>query len=102
MTAFETPAHLASWAGVCPGQNESAGKSKPAHTRPGNAHLKAALGIAAMAAARTNGSFFQYRYKGLAARRGPLRALVGIEHSLIIAIWHILSHAQPCRPHLAA
>lgn len=58
MTAFETPAHLSSWAGVRPGQNESTGKSKPARTRPRNANLKAALGIAAMAAARTNGSFF--------------------------------------------
>lgn len=95
MTSFETPAHLASWAGVCPGQHESAGKSKHVRTRPGNAHLKGALGIAAMAAARTSGSFFQQRYKRLAARRGPMRALVAIEHSLIIAIWHILTRHQP-------
>jgi transposase len=102
MTMFETPAHLASWAGVCPGQNESAGISKRSHTRAGNAHLKGALGIAAMAASRTNGSFFQHRYKRLAARRGPLRALVAIEHSLLVAIWHILSHSQPYRAYLTA
>lgn len=102
MTMFETPAHLASWAGVCPGQNESAGISKHSHTRAGNAHLKGALGIAAMAASRMNGSFFQHRYKRLAARRGPLRALVAIEHSLLVAIWHILSHSQPYRAQLTA
>ncbi|MGL3149577.1 IS110 family transposase [Microbacterium sp. A82] len=101
MTAFETPAHLASWAGVCPGQHESAGISKHSHTRAGNAHLKGALGIAAMAAAHTNGSFFQHRYKRLAARRGPLRALVAIEHSLLIAIWHILTRTQPYQAHAA-
>jgi transposase len=76
MSAFETPAHLASWAGVCPGQHESAGRKGSSHTRPGNAHLKGALGIAAMSAARTNGSFFQNRYKRLAARRGASRAIV--------------------------
>ncbi|GAB3809486.1 IS110 family transposase [Humibacter antri] len=95
MTFFETPAHLASWAGVCPGQHESAGKSKHVSTRPGNAHLKGALGTAAMAAVRTNESFFQNRYKRLSARRGPMRALVAIQHSLIIAIWHILTRHQP-------
>ncbi|QIX53705.1 IS110 family transposase [Rhodococcus sp. DMU1] len=99
MTAFETPAHLASWAGVCPGQHESAGRSGPGKTRPGNAHLKGALGIAAMAAARTNGSFFQQRYRRLSARRGPTRALVAVEHSLLVAIWHILTDHEPYRPH---
>ncbi|GBE68228.1 IS110 family transposase [Mycobacterium heckeshornense] len=97
MACFDTPAHLAPWAGVCPAQHESAGKSRQVRARPGNAHLKGALGIAAMAAARTNGSFFQHRYKRLAARRGPPRALVAIEHSLLIAIWHILAHAEPYR-----
>ncbi|KZS62440.1 transposase [Mycobacterium ostraviense] len=97
MTCFDTAAHLASWAGVCPGQHESAGKSRQVHTRPGNAHLKGALGIAAMAAARTNGSFFQHRYKRLAARRGPTRALVAIEHSLLNAVWNILTNGEPYR-----
>jgi transposase len=102
MTAFPSPAHLASWAGVCPGQHESAGRSHGGTTRPGNAHLKAALGIAANAAARTNDSFYQHRYRRLAARRGPLRAQVAIEHSLLTAIWHILTRAEPYRDHAAA
>ena len=54
-----------------------------------------------MTAVHTNGSFFQHRYKRLAARRGPLRALVAIEHSLLIAIWHILTRIQPCRAYAA-
>ncbi len=99
MTAFQTPAHLASWAGVCPGHHESAGRSRSGRTRPGNAHLKGALGIAAMAAARTNGSFFQDRYRRLSARRGPTRALVAIEHSMLTATWHILTQRQPYRQH---
>jgi transposase len=99
MTAFQTPAHLASWAGVCPGQHESAGRRGPATTRPGNTHLKAALGTAAMSAARANGSFYQARYKRLAARRGNMRALVAIEHSLLVAIWHILTNRDPYRDH---
>lgn len=102
MTVFETPAHLASWAGVCPGQHESAGRSGSGKTRPGNAHLKGALGIAAMAAVRTNRSFFQDRYHHLAARRGASRALVAIEHSMLVAIWHILTQRQPYRDHRTA
>ena len=102
MAAFETPAHLASWAGICTGHHESAGKSRSRRTRPGNAHLKGTLGIAAMAATRTNGSFFQNRYRRIASRRGPMRALVAIQHSLIIAIWHILTNVQPYRAHTAA
>ena len=101
MTAFATPAQLASWAGVCPGQHESAGRHGPGTTRHGNTHLKGALGIAAMSAARTNGSFFQNRYRKLAARRGPNRALVAIEHSMLTAIWHILTNHEPYRAHPA-
>lgn len=70
--------------------------------RPAYAHLKGALGITAMAAVRTNGSFFQNRYKRLAARRGPTRTLVAIEHSLLIANWHILTRGEPYRTGQAA
>lgn len=55
-----------------------------------------------MAAARTNGSFFQRRYRRLAARRGKTRALAAIEHSLLDAIWHILTNGEPYRPGQAA
>lgn len=99
MAAFATPAQLASWAGVCPGQHESAGRSGSGKARPGNAHLKGALGIAAMAAMRTNRCFFQDRYRRLAARRGGSRAVVAIEHSMLIAIWHILTRRQPYQEH---
>ena len=92
MTQFPTAAHLASWAGVCPGHNESAGKRKSSHARPGNTHLKGALGIAAMAAVRTNGTYLQARYKRLTSRRGPMRALVAIEHTMIIAMWHMFTN----------
>ncbi|TQC45193.1 IS110 family transposase [Rhodococcus sp. WS4] len=92
MVQFPSAAQLASWAGVCPGHNESAGKVKSSHTRPGNHYLKRALGIAA---ARTNGTYLQARYKRLAGRRGPMRALVATEHSMLIAIWRMLSQRQP-------
>lgn len=95
MSQFLSAAHLASWAGVCPGHNESAGKVKSSHTRPGNHYLKGALGIAAMAAARTNGTYLQARYKRLAGRRGPTRALVATEHSMLVSVWHMLTAHQP-------
>lgn len=100
MTVFPTPAQLVSWAGVCPGQHESAGKSRAVRTRPGNKHLKGALGTAAMAAIRAkDGGFFRDRHHRITARRGPGRALVATQRAILIAIWHILSRAEPYRPH---
>lgn len=99
MTIFQTTSHLASWAGVCPGQHESAGRSGSGRVRPGNAHQKGALGIAAMTAVRTKGSFFQGRYRRLVARRGGSRALAAIEHSMLTAIWHILTNHESYREH---
>jgi transposase len=57
MTRVPTAGHLASWAGTCPGSNESAGRIKSTHTRPGNPYLKGALGVAAMSTARTNNTY---------------------------------------------
>jgi transposase len=92
MTRFPTAGQLASWAGVCPGMNESAGRKKPGHTRHGNRWLTGALGTAAMAAARTkDATFIGARYRRLAARIGRLKALVAIEHTIITAAWHVLS-----------
>jgi transposase len=89
MTVFATADQLASWAGVCPGTHESAGKIKSTKTRHGNAHLKGALGIAALAAIRTKSTYYAARYQRLKSRRGGKRALVAIEHDMLIAIWHM-------------
>ena len=91
MTRFPTAGHLASWAGTCPGSNESAGRVKSTRTRPGNPHLKGALGVAAMAAARTKGTYFSAKYRRIASRRGPIKAIVAIEHAMLIAIWSMLT-----------
>jgi transposase len=91
MTRFPSAGHLASWAGTCPGSNESAGRIKSTHTRPGNPYLKGALGIAAMSAARSKGTYLAVKYRRIAARRGPVKAIVAIEHAMLIAIWNMLS-----------
>ena len=95
MSRFASAKHLASWAGVCPGHHESAGRTKNAKVRPGNPYLKGALGLAAFSASRTKNTYFQARYKRLTARRGPMKALVAIEHSIITAIWHMLTDRKP-------
>lgn len=92
MTPFATAAHLASWIGVCPGMNESAGTNKSGHTRSGNANLKRILGTAAMAAIKQKDSYYGVYYRRIATRRGGQRALVAVMHKLVIAIWHILHH----------
>jgi transposase len=91
MTRFSTPAHLASWAGMCPGNNESAGKHFSSRTRKGDRWLRAALGEAAAAAAGKKNSYCRAQYFRLAARRGKKRALVAVGHSLLIAAWHVIN-----------
>lgn len=95
MATFATAAHLASWIGVCPGTNESAGITKTGHIREGNTNLKRVLGIAAMAAIRKKDSYYGVYYRRIAARRGRQRALVAVMHKLAKAIWHILTHKVP-------
>jgi transposase len=91
MTVFPTAAHLCSWAGTSPGLHQSAGKNSPVATRHGNAHLKAALGMAAFNIARNNNTYLSARYRRLAARRGKKRAIVAIERAILTAIWHMLT-----------
>jgi transposase len=93
MTRFPSAGHLASWAGVCPGNNESGGRRKSGRTRHGNPWLGGALGTAAMAAARTKDStYLGALYRRLAGRRGKKRALVAVEHSMLVSVWHMLTH----------
>jgi transposase len=89
MTRFPSPAHLASWAGTTPGQNESAGKVKSSKTRPGNPYLQGALGAAAMACAQNPTSYLGARYRRIAARRGPQKANVAIQRKMLTTIWHM-------------
>jgi Transposase IS116/IS110/IS902 family len=92
MSRFRTAAHLASWAGVCPGHHESAGKRKSGKTRHGNRWLGAALGTAAMAAARTKDTtYLGARYQRLVPRLGKKKAIVATEHSILTALWHMLT-----------
>lgn len=90
MTPFATPAHLASWAALCPGQHRSAGRSKGGATRNGNRWLRRTLGQAAWAARNTKGSYPAAQYRQLAPRRGKKRAIVAVAHSLLIAAFFII------------
>lgn len=90
MSHFPDSQHLASWAGVCPGNEESAGKRKRSRTTHGNVWLRRTLAEAAWAAARTKGTYFRAQHRRLAGRRGKKRAIVAISHSLLTVIYHLL------------
>jgi transposase len=90
MTQFPTPAHLASWAGLCPGNNESAGKHKSTTTRSGNPWLTSALVEAAWSAVRTKDCYLAVRFRRIAKRRGDQRALIAIAHTILVICWHLL------------
>ena len=89
MARFPTAKHLASWAGTTPGNNESAGKVKSSKTRPGNPYLQGALGAAAMSCAQNPRTYYGARYRRIASRRGPQKANVALQHSMLTAIWHM-------------
>lgn len=91
MARFPTSAHLASWARMCPGTDESAGKRKSGATGAGNVWLRAALVEAAHAAARTKGTYLAAQYRRIAARRGAKRAAVAVGHSILVALHQMLS-----------
>jgi len=95
MTRFPTDAHIASWAGVCPGSNESAGKRKSGKTTKGSRWLRSALCQAAWAASRTKRSYFRSQYRRLVGRRGKKRALVAVGPSLLVVIYHVLLTGRP-------
>ena len=83
MTAFPSAAHLCSWAGMCPGNHESAGKRKKGTTRPGNRWLRATLTQCAWAASHTKNTYLSAQYRRLAARRGKKKALVAVGRSIL-------------------
>lgn len=95
MSRFETPGRLASWAGVSPSSNESAGRVKSTHTRPGNRYLKGGLGVAALSIARhPKDTYLGARYKRILVRRGKMKALVATEHAILTALWHMLADGE--------
>ena len=94
MDVFQTAGHLASWAGVCPGSNESAGRVKSSKTLPGNKYLKAALGTAALVASRSKNTYLSVKCRRIAARRGPMKAIVALEHSILTAVWNMLANGE--------
>jgi transposase len=97
MSVFPSDAHLASWAGQCPGNDQSAGKRRSGRTRKGSKWLNDALKNAAMAAVRTNDSYLQALYQRLRPRVGHARAIGAVKHSIICACWHMLSTGEVYR-----
>jgi transposase len=90
MSRFPSAAHAASWAGLAPGKNESAGKNRSGKITPGNRHLKTALIQAAHAASRTRDNYLAAQFRRLAARRGKKRAAVAVAHSILVIAYHML------------
>ncbi|MGQ0670854.1 MAG: IS110 family transposase [Actinomycetota bacterium] len=95
MTRFGSSARLASWAGMCPGNNESAGKHRSGKTRKGSKWLRTALTESARAASRSKGTYLSAQYHRLRGRRGSSRATVAVGHSILVAAFHILDRAEP-------
>jgi transposase len=97
MNWFPSDRHLSSWAGACPGNNESAGKRKSGKTRKGNRWLYRYLIEAAWAASRSKGTYFNALYHRLVARRGKKKAIVAVAHSLLVVVYHVLKNQVPYR-----
>lgn len=91
---FPTDAHLASWAGLCPGNKESAGKRMSGRTRHGNTYLRSALVQAAWAVSMSKGTYLASQYKRLKRRLGRKKALIAVAHSILVIIYHILDREQ--------
>jgi len=94
MSVFPTPKHLASWAKVCPGNDESAGKRRSGKTGKGNKWLRATLTESANAATRTKGTYLAAQYQRLRGRRGHSKAVTAVGHSILTAAWHMLQTGE--------
>jgi transposase len=97
MSIFPTAGHLASWAGICPGNNSSGGKQRSGRTRPGCKWLKTALTEAAWGAARSKGTYLAAHHAQIKGRSGRYIALGATRHDIIVAYWHILTDQVPYR-----
>lgn len=90
MSRFPTDRHISSWAGLCPGDNESANKRKSGKTRKGNALLRTTLITCAHSAVKNKKSYFYAQFMRISAHRGNKRAYMAVAHSMLITIYHIL------------
>lgn len=95
MNQFPSSAHLASWAGLCPGNNESAGKRKSGKTRKGSQILRATLIECAKSASHQKDTYFSAQYSRIAARRGKNRATVAVAHSMLTIVYNMLKANTP-------
>lgn len=94
MSRFASARHLASWAGMCPGNNESAGKRRSGRTRKGSPWLRHCLVEAAHGAAHTKNRYLSSQYHRIAARRGKKKALLAVGHSILVIAYHLLTRKQ--------
>lgn len=95
MSRFPSADHLAAWAGLAPGNHESAGKQHSGRTRQGNKALKVALTQVAHAAARTKNTYLAAQYHRLAGRRGKKRAIIAVAHSILVIAYHLIQREEP-------
>lgn len=94
MTRYKSADHLSSWAGMAPGQNESAGKRRRTRTRDGNKYLRSALVESATSCVRKKDSYLSAKYRRLSLRRGSKKAIVAIAHHLLVVVYHLLTKRE--------
>ena len=97
MARFGTSARLASWAGMCPGNNESGGRRRSGRTRKGSKWLSASLSEAAEAAGRSKSTYLGAQFQRLRGRLGHAKARKAVEHSMLVAAFHVLNRRTPCQ-----
>jgi transposase len=98
VAAFPSAAHLSSWGGVCPGNDESAGKRRSGRTRKGNPYFRGTLNQSAWASSRQKQSEFQARYQHLSPKLKHKGAIIGVAHTLVYAIYNVLAYGRPYQP----